>query len=108
MAKLISLEHPGVILREEFLEAIELSAYAVSKGTGISATALGQILKGKRSITPTTGLKLSKFLGMSEAYFINLQTQYDIDIAKEKTEETLGKIIPFRSKKSSSHDLLEA
>lgn len=48
MAKLIPLEHPGIILKEEFLEAMGLSAYAVSQGTGISATALGQILKGKR------------------------------------------------------------
>ncbi len=107
MAKLIPLEHPGVILKEEFLEAMGLSAYVISKGTGISATALGQILKGKRSITPTTGLKLSKFLGVSEAYFVNLQTQYDLDLAKEKTKDTLCKITPFRLGKSQGHKLLE-
>ncbi len=100
MAKLIPLEHPGVIIKEEFMEPLELSAYAVSKGTGISATALGQIVKGKRGITPTTGLKLSKFLGMSEAYFVNLQTQYDLDRAKEKSKDTLREITPFRSDKT--------
>ncbi len=82
-----------------------MSAYAVSKGTGISATALGQILKGKRSITPTIGLKLSKFFGMSEAYFVTCRHNM-VSISHKKKKDTLSKITPFRADKSQGHKLL--
>ena len=108
MSKRIPLEHPGIILKEEFIEALGLTPYAVSKETGISQTALGEILKGKRGITAVNGLKLSKFFGMSESYFLNLQTKYDIDIAKENTKKPLANIIPFRRKEPERLDLLEA
>jgi addiction module HigA family antidote len=108
MAKLISLEHPGTILKEEFVEAFGLTPYAISKETGITQTALGEILKGKRNISAVNALKLSKFFGVSESYFINLQTKYSIDIAKEKEKKSLAKIIPFRRKGSDSMELLEA
>ncbi len=108
MAKLISLEHPGTILKEEFVEAFELTPYAISKETGISQTALGEILKGKRNISALNALKLSKFFGVSESYFLNLQTKYALDMAKEKEEKSLAKIIPFKRKGSDSMELLEA
>jgi antitoxin HigA-1 len=108
MSKRIPLEHPGIILKEEFIEALDLTTYVVSKETGISQTALGEILKGKRGISAANGLKLSKYFGMSEGYFLNLQTKYSIDIAKEKTEKPLANIIPFRRKGPEILELLEA
>lgn len=108
MSKRIPLEHPGIILKEEFIEALGLTPYAVSKETGISQTALGEILKGKRGISAVNGLKLSKYFGMSEGYFLNLQTKYDIDKAKENSKKPLDNIIPFRRKLPERLDLLEA
>lgn len=108
MAKLIPLEHPGILLKKEFLEPLEITVYSVSKGTGISQTALGEIIKGKRNISPINALKLSKFFGVSENFFMNIQARYDLDLAKEKAKRPLSKIIPFKQQKLNNKDLLEA
>ena len=82
--KLIPLEHPGLIVKEEFMEPLNISAYKVSKDTGIPSMALSEILRGLRSITPRVGIRLSKYFGLSEGYFSRLQLQYEIDLVKEK------------------------
>ena len=82
----IPLEHPGVILREEFIEPLGLTAYIVSKSTGIPQTALGGIFKGERNISTNNALKLSKFFGVSESFFVNVQARYYLDLAKENTK----------------------
>ena len=104
MSSLIPLEHPGVILKEEFLEELEaFTPYAVSKATGISQTALGEILKGKRGISPQNALKLSKYLGMSESFFINLQTHYNLELAKESHEGSLATAFKTLSKERAQN-----
>jgi antitoxin HigA-1 len=108
MAKQIPLEHPGIIIKEEFIESLELTPYAVAKGTGIPQTALGEILKGKRNISAINALKLSKFFGISENYFINIQTRYNLDLAKEKAKKPLSKIVPFNAPKPKGSELKEA
>lgn len=90
--KLIPLEHPGVFLKEEFLEPLSLSAYRVCKDTGIPSMALSEILRGIRSITPRIGIRLSKYFGVSEGYFSRLQLQYDIDLVKENEGQDVEKI----------------
>ena len=90
--KLIPLEHPGVFLKEEFLGPLSLSAYKVSKDTGIPSMALSEILRGIRSITPRVGIRLSKYFGVSEGYFSRLQLQYDIDVVKENEGQEVRKI----------------
>jgi addiction module HigA family antidote len=107
MAKLIPLEHPGIILKEEFVEAFGLTPYAVSKETGITQTALGEILKGKRNISAVNALKLAKFFGVSESYFLNLQTKYNLDIAKEDSRKLLAEIVPIRRKISDNIEPLD-
>jgi addiction module HigA family antidote len=108
MAQQIPIEHPGIIIKEEFIEALQLTPYAVSKATGISQTALGEILKGKRNISTVNALKLSKFFGVSESYFITIQTRYNLDLAKEKAKNPLSKIIPFKAPKLNDTERLEA
>ncbi|MBM9520964.1 HigA family addiction module antidote protein [Desulforhopalus vacuolatus] len=108
MVHKIPLEHPGIIVKEEFLEALELTVYAVSKGTGIPQTALGEILKGKRNISPINALKLSKFFNVSENFFLKIQSRYDLDKAKEKAEKPLSKIIPFKRIDLENQESLEA
>ena len=98
MANRIPLEHPGVLLKEEFIEAMGLSVYKVSQATGINQTALGQIIKGERRISPLNSLKLSKFFGMSDNFFANLQTQFELDLAKETGKNILGKITPLQTR----------
>lgn len=92
---LIPLEHPGVVLKEEFLEPLSLSAYRVAKDTGIPNMALSEILRGKRSITPRVGIRLSKYFGLSEGYFSRMQLQYDIDMVKEREGQAVKKIKPI-------------
>ena len=94
---LIPLEHPGVILKEEFMEPLEVSAYKVAKDTNISSMAISEILRGKRNITPRVGIRLSKYFGVSEGYFSRLQLQYDLDVIKEKEGKQVEKIQPFSS-----------
>ena len=97
--KLIPLEHPGIFLKEEFLEHLDISAYKVSKDTNISNMAISEIVRGKRSITPRVGIRLSKFFGVSEGYFSRLQLQYDLDLIKEKEGKEVKKIHRFNPTK---------
>ncbi len=98
MAYKIPIEHPGIIIKEEFVEALGLTPYAVAKETGISQTALGEILKGKRGVSAVNALRLAKFFGVSENFFSNIQTRYDLDCAKEKAGKKLLDITPFTQK----------
>ena len=107
MAQTIPLEHPGNILKEEFLEPLELSNYAVSKATGISQTALGEIIKGKRKISTTNGLRLSKYFGLSDDYFIKIQMQYEIDKVRKSEKKSLSKIVKFVPKDKKPHEFEE-
>ncbi len=93
--KLIPLEHPGVILKEEFMVPLGVSAYRLSKDTGISNMAISEIVRGKRNITPRVGIRLAKYFGVSEGYFSRLQLQYDLDLIKEKEGNEVDKIDQF-------------
>jgi len=90
--KLIPIEHPGIFLKEEFMEPLEVSAYKVAKDTNISSMAISEILRGKRNITPRVGIRLSKYFGVSEGYFSRLQLQYDLDVIKEKEGKEVKKV----------------
>lgn len=76
--------HPGEILRTEFLEPLNLSPYQLARAIDVPQTRLSQILHGCRSITADTGLRLSKALGLSEMFWINLQARYDAETAKDR------------------------
>jgi len=101
--KLIPLEHPGIFLKEEFMEPLEVSAYRISKDTNISNMAISEIVRGKRSITPRVGIRLSKFFGVSEGYFSRLQLQYDLDLIKEKEGKEVKKIQQFNPTKHNGN-----
>jgi addiction module HigA family antidote len=88
----IEIEHPGIILKEEFMEPYKISAYRLSKETGIDKMTLSGVLRGLRNITPQTALKLSKFFGLSEKFWINLQIDYDLRITKHELHKDLDKI----------------
>jgi len=79
---------------EEFIEPRKLTKDVVSKGTGISQTALSEICRGDRNISIETGLKLAWYFDLAEDYFIRMQYQYEIDRWKDQKGQVLGDVIP--------------
>ena len=75
--------HPGVILAEDFLKAMEISQYRLAKGIGVPPRRINEIVQGKRSITADTALRLGKFFGMEAQFWMNLQSHYDLELAKD-------------------------
>ena len=71
--------HPGEILLEEFLKPMGITAYKLSQSIGIPQTRTSQIIKGRRRITADTALRLSKFFGSSEKFWLGLQNDYDLE-----------------------------
>jgi addiction module HigA family antidote len=83
---------PGEMLREEFLEPLNISQYALAKAIGVSPRRINEIIHGKRGITADTALRLARFFGMTAQFWLNLQTRHDTVIAEEKLRETLMRI----------------
>jgi len=83
--------HPGEILKEEFLDPLEITAYRLSKSIGIPQTRTSQIIKGNRRITADTALRLSKYFGTSAKFWMGLQNDYDLEeemiLLKDKLEQ---------------------
>lgn len=86
--KVMPPTHPGIILREEFLEPMGISDYELAKAIGVPQTRISTITHGKRRITADTGLRLSRYLGMSEAFWTGMQEDYDREIAKDRLGTT--------------------
>ncbi len=76
--------HPGEILLQEFLVPLGISQYRLAKDTGVSPRRINEIVHGKRAITADTALRLSRFFGTSEPFWLNLQTQYDLELARDR------------------------
>lgn len=76
--------HPGEILSEEFLIPLKISQYRLAKDINVPARRINEIVHGKRAITADTALRLSRYFGLSERFWLNLQARYDIEVEKEK------------------------
>ena len=76
--------HPGEILLEEFLAPLELSQYRLAKEISVPARRINEIVHGKRGISADTALRLSRFFGTSERFWLNLQLRYDLETEKER------------------------
>ncbi len=83
-AKKLPLVHPGEILLEEFLEPMGISQYRLAKEISVSARRINEIVHGKRSISADTALRLARFFGTTELFWVNLQTRYDLEFEKDK------------------------
>ena len=83
---------PGELLREEFLVPMALSQYRLAKEIGVPAQRIGQIIAGKRAITADTDLRLCRFFGLSNGYWLRAQAAYDTEVAEEALAEELAKI----------------
>jgi addiction module HigA family antidote len=85
--------HPGEIIRADFMEPLGLTKYALAKGLRMTPTAVGDIVRGQRSITAGVALRLSRYLGCSPRFWMNLQAAYDLEKAKEALAAELAEIV---------------
>lgn len=76
--------HPGEILLEDFIKPLGLTKNGLASAIGVPATRIGEITRGKRAITADTDLRLSRFFGTSEGYWLRLQNAYDLEEARRK------------------------
>ena len=88
--------HPGEVLLTEFLQPMQLSQYALAKALGIPPRRINEIVLGKRAVTPDTALRLSRYFGLSERFWLNLQTRYDLEITKDRLADRLEREVSVR------------
>jgi addiction module HigA family antidote len=74
--------HPGEILLEEFLTPLNLTQYRLAKDIGVAPRRINEIVHGSRAITADTALRLARYFGTSERFWMNLQARYDLEVAK--------------------------
>lgn len=81
--------HPGEILLEEFLEPMGISQYRLAKDIAVPPRRINEIVHGKRGITADTALRLSRYFGLSERFWMNLQARYDLEVEKDRLKGKL-------------------
>jgi addiction module HigA family antidote len=86
---------PGELLLEEFLVPMQLSQYRLAKEIGVPAQRIGEIVAGKRAVTADTDLRLCRFFGLSNGYWLRAQASYDTEVAEAALAETLRRIKPW-------------
>ncbi len=86
---------PGELLLEEFLKPLRLSQYRLAKEIDVPAQRIGQIVAGCRSITADTDLRLCRFFGLSNGYWLRAQAAYDTEVAERALAKTLARIKPW-------------
>lgn len=83
--------HPGEILFEEFLKPMGISQYRLAKEISVPARRINEIVHGKRAISPDTALRLSRYFGLSERFWMNMQARYDLEVEKDRLTDRLDK-----------------
>ena len=91
MAKLPNI-HPGEILLEEFLKPMEISQNRIARDIGVAPRRINEIVQGKRAITADTALRLAKYFGMSESFWMGLQADYDLENVRKDLGKRLERI----------------
>ena len=93
--------HPGEILMEEFLKPMRITQYRLAKEIDVSQRRIGEIVAGKRAVTADTGLRLSRFFGLSDGFWTGLQLDYDAAMTKAAMAKTLARIKPWVAAESA-------
>lgn len=89
--------HPGEILKAEFLDEIGMSQNRLANAIGVPPNRIHAIIAGTRGITADTDLRLCKFFGLSEGYFLRLQNAFDMLKAKRQVSRGIAKIKPYKA-----------
>jgi addiction module HigA family antidote len=90
--------HPGVILKEEFLDAMNISQYRLAKDISVPPRRINEIVHGKRAISVDTALRLGRYFKMSPKFWLNLQAHYDLEVQSDKLKDKLDSEVKIFSK----------
>lgn len=90
--------HPGVILKEEFLDAMNISQYRLAKDISVPPRRINEIVHGKRAISVDTALRLGRYFKMSPKFWLNLQAHYDLEVQSDKLKDKLDSEVRAFSK----------
>lgn len=90
--------HPGEVLLEDFLTPLGLTQYRLAKGLSVPPRRINEIVHGKRAITADTALRLARFFGTSERFWLNLQTGYDLEVERDRLRRRLPKEVQVLKK----------
>lgn len=85
----LSAVHPGEVLLEEFLKPLGLSQYRLAKDISVPPRRINEIVHGTRAVSANTALRLARYFGMSERFWLNLQAQYDLDVERDRLGDRL-------------------
>jgi len=88
--------HPGEVLLEEFLKPLDISQYRLAKDINVPPRRINEIVQGKRSISANTALRLARYLGTSDRFWLNLQARYDLEVEKDRLGNRLEKEVAAR------------
>jgi len=94
--------HPGEILLEEFLKPMGISQYRLAKDINVPARRINEVIHGKRSVSVDTALRLSRYFSLSERFWLNLQTRYDIEVQKDKLDNRIEEEVKVLAAKHSA------
>jgi len=89
MAKKLPPTHPGEVLQEEFLKPLGISQYRLAKNLNVPARRINEIVQGKRSISADTALRLARYFGTTDRFWLNLQARYDLELEKDRLGKRL-------------------
>ncbi len=88
--------HPGEVLHEEFLKPLGISQYRLARDVSVPPRRINEIVQAKRAITADTALRLARYFGTSERFWLNLQTRYDLEVEKDRLGKRLQKEVIAR------------
>ena len=89
--------HPGEVLLEEFLGPLDVTQHHLAVAIGVPPRRINEIVHGKRRITADTALRLARYFGTTDRFWLNLQTRHDLETEKDQLGATLDRIQPLRS-----------
>lgn len=94
--KLYAPIHPGEVLMEDFIQGFAITQNKLAVSIGVPPRRINEIVHGKRAITADTALRLGRYFGMSPQFWLNLQTQYELELAEERVAEQIAAITPLQ------------
>ena len=98
MKRDISPIHPGEVLKEDFLDPLEITQYQLAKATNMPQDRVSHIVRGNRAITADTALRLGRFFGVEPQFWLNLQSRYDLETAEDVLAGRLEQeVTPFKN-----------
>ncbi|MCG2624524.1 HigA family addiction module antitoxin [Arthrobacter sp. I2-34] len=88
--------HPGEVLMEDFIEGLGITQNKLAVSIGVPPRRINEIVHGKRAVPADTALRLAKYFGPSPQFWLNLQTQYDLDLAEDRVSDQIATITPLQ------------